>query len=605
MQRLIYIIIIIFIKIQITQAQQFPLFTNYVVNAFGFNPAVIATQKKVEMRGIYRSQWLGVEGRPQTSMMSLTGRFKKVPLAIGGVFFNDLQGTMTKNGVMGMLAYNQKIDDKTSISVGFSGGYNKVNLRDDVFVQHEPDGVINGAQLGMWIPDLSGGVYFHQEDGLFAGISVPQLYRKKLFFDPSVRRISTTQIVRQYHGIIGYRLKVSDMMSLEPSGMIKISPNVSPQYDASLRAIFNKKFWIGGSFRSEDAVTAMMGIDMDKFMLAYSYDVTTSQLRNASAGSHEVVFALRLGSDKCKDQDKDGVCDKDDKCPTEPGTKETDGCPLPKPEEKKDCPDKDRDGVCDNDDKCPELPGPKDNKGCPTNDRDGDGIRDDIDKCPDIPGNLKNEGCPLSDRDRDGILDDVDPCPDIAGTLENMGCPPANDRDKDGTPDKDDPCPDVAGPKENKGCPLDGDRDKDGVPDSKDDCPNTAGTKENNGCPDVSQDERDIITLTIQNLYFDSDKSIIRPASYKNLNNLALMLKRKKDWKIRIEGHADSRGNKEHNIVLSRNRAEAVKNYLVSRGVAPNLVLTEYFGDSKPVTTEKDKSGLQMNRRVEIEFVFD
>ena len=93
---------------------------------------------------------------------------------------------------MGILAYNQKIDDRTSLSVGFSGGYNKVHLRDDVFVQQEPCGVINGTQLGMWILDSSGGVYFHQEDGLFAGISVPQLYRKKLFFDPTVRRISTT-----------------------------------------------------------------------------------------------------------------------------------------------------------------------------------------------------------------------------------------------------------------------------------------------------------------------------------------------------------------------------------------------------------------------------
>lgn len=93
---------------------------------------------------------------------------------------------------MGILAYNQKIDDRTRLSVGFSGGYNKVHLRDDVFVQQEPCGVINGAQLGMWILDSSGGVYFHQEDGLFAGISVPQLYRKKLFFDPTVRRISTT-----------------------------------------------------------------------------------------------------------------------------------------------------------------------------------------------------------------------------------------------------------------------------------------------------------------------------------------------------------------------------------------------------------------------------
>lgn len=605
MKRLIYLLLLILIQTDNISAQQFPLFTNYVVNGFGFNPAIIGTQKGMELRGIHRSQWIGVEGRPQTSIMSLTGRFKKLPIAVGTMLYNDLQGTMRKDGVNLLLAYNQRIDDKTSISVGFSGGYFKMNLRDDVFAKDEPDGVIDGAKLGIWIPDLSAGVFFKQENGLFAGISVPQLYRKDIFFDPTVQRINTTQIVRQYHGIIGYRLKVNDKMALEPSGLIKVSPNLPPQYDMSMRAIINNKFWIGGSFRSEDAITGMVGIDMERWMLAYSYDVTTSRLRSNSSGSHEIVFALRMSNNKCKDQDKDGICDKEDKCPTEPGTKETDGCPLPKPEEKKDCTDKDRDGVCDKDDQCPELPGPKDNRGCPTNDRDGDGIRDDIDKCPDIPGNLKNEGCPLSDRDRDGILDEIDPCPDVPGTLENMGCPPETDRDKDGTPDKDDNCPDISGPKDNKGCPKDGDRDKDGVPDSVDDCPNTAGPKENNGCPNVTQDERDLITLVIQNLYFDSDKYVIRPSSYRNLNNLALLLKKKKDWKIKIEGHADSRGNKEHNIRLSQNRADAVKNYLVSRGVPPNLIYTDFYGDSKPATTEKDKSGLQMNRRVEIEFVFN
>ena len=604
MKRPLYIFafLSIFIEIPQSQAQQYPLFTNYVINTFGYNPAVIGTQKNLEIRGLYRSQWVGIQGRPQTNLMSISGRFKKIPIALGGYFFKDGYGTMNNTGVNGMLAYNQKIADNSSVSVGFSGGYHKINLKDVIFLQQDQDNVATSAQVGMWIPDLSAGIYFKQEDGLFAGVSVPQLYQKKLIFDPSVRRNNPSQIVRQYHGIVGYRLKISEVMSLEPSALIKVSPNVSPQYDISLRGIINQKFWVGGSFRTQDAVCAMAGVDMSKWMLAYSYDMTTSQLRNGSSGSHELVFALRLGNDKCKDEDKDGICDKEDKCPKEPGTKELNGCPPPKDEN---CPDKDHDGICDKDDKCPDLAGPRDNKGCPTNDRDNDGIRDDIDKCPDIPGTLKNEGCPLSDRDQDGILDEVDPCPDIAGTLENMGCPPSNDRDKDGTPDKDDPCPDVPGPKDNKGCPKGGDRDNDGVPDDVDPCPNTAGPKENNGCPKVTQDEREILTLAIQNLYFDVDKWKIRPAAYRNLNNLGTLLKNKKDWKITVEGHADMTGNKAHNLMLSENRALAVKNYLISKGVSPNQIIVQYFGDSRPTTTAKDKSGLEMNRRVELEFIFD
>ncbi len=602
MKYFLYIIIII-ISFSKAQAQQIPLFTNYAINTYGFNPAVIGTQKYVEMRGISRKQWVGIEGQPSTNLFSLTGRFKKVPIALGATIYNDVQGRITKNGAQAMLAYNQKVADKSSISIGFSGGYYKIRLKDQVFVEDETDAIIAGGQQGYWVPDVSAGVYFKQEEGLFAGISVPQLYRKKIFFDPSVKRINQTQVVHQYHGIAGYQIKLNDLMVLEPSVLMKVSPNVAPQYDVTLRGIINKTFWVGGSFRTEDAVAAMVGVDMKSWMLAYSYDFTVSQLKNKSAGSHELILALRFGN-KCEDRDNDGICDKDDKCPREPGTKENNGCPA-KVEKQERCPDKDKDGVCDLEDDCPDIAGPRNNKGCPTNDRDGDGIRDDIDKCPDIPGNIKNEGCPLSDRDHDGILDEVDPCPDIAGTLANMGCPPENDRDKDGIPDKDDRCPDVAGSKDNNGCPLDGDRDGDGVPDSVDACPNTAGDKDNKGCPRVSQDERDIVTLTIQNLYFDSDKWNIRPSSFRNLNSLARLLKVKKDWKIRLEGHADPTGNKDHNVMLSQNRAEAVKNYLISKGVSPNLIYTEYFGDSKLATKEKDKSALQMNRRVEIEFIFD
>ncbi len=584
-------------------AQQYPLFTNFVVNAYGYNPAAIGTLQHTELRGTYRSQWLGVEGRPQTALVTLNGRLGKSNMSVGGTFHSDQLGRISKTGGMLNLGYTQKMGDKAGLTLGLSGGFYSWKLLDKVFIQNELDPIVSNAQLGKLLPDISFGVLYHQQDGLMLGVSVPQLYRKEVFFDPSVSRVNTTEIVRQYHGMVGYDIKLNDKISFQPAVLAKLSPSVPTQFDFAVRAFLDKKFWIGGSFRTEDAMTAMLGVDMKRWMIAYSYDMTISELSNKSAGSHEITLALRFIKDKCPDEDKDGICDKEDKCPKEPGTKEKEGCPEKKVEEK--CPDKDKDSICDAEDDCPELPGPKSNKGCPTNDRDGDGVRDDVDKCPDIPGAVKNEGCPLSDRDRDGILDEVDPCPDVPGTLDNMGCPPENDRDKDGTPDKNDPCPDVEGPKSNKGCPENGDRDKDGVPDDKDGCPNTFGLVDNNGCPRVTQEERDILNLAIRNVYFDTDKSIVRPSSFRDLNNVARILKQKKDWKIKIEGHADSRGSVDHNVKLSENRSEAVKNYLVSKGVPPNLILLDFHGETRPAIPEKDKTGLQMNRRVEIEFVFD
>ena len=607
MKRILYSIIIWAMAMawQKAFAQQYPLFTNYVINTYAFNPAATGLTEKFDIRGIYRTQWLGIEGGPKTSILALNGKLGKLPIGVGGYIFRDVAGRMNKTGGNLMLSVIKKIGTKSTLSVGASGGYYKVNLQSDPFVKDLNDPIVENSQKGLMIPDLSVGVYFKQEDGLFAGISVPQLYKKKLFFDPSVQRISTTQIVRQYFGIAGYDIKTSEKLTIEPSILVKVSPNVNPQVDFSIRGIFNKMFWIGGSFRTEDAVAAMIGIDQKTWYAAYSYDVTTSALRAASSGSHEVTLGYRFGnSKKCPDEDGDGICDKDDECPKEKGTKDDKGCPK-KDEEEKKCPDKDKDGICDKDDKCPDAPGPKDNQGCPTNDRDSDGIRDDIDKCPDIPGSARNDGCPLSDRDKDGILDEIDPCPDEPGALTNMGCPTGSDRDKDGTPDKDDSCPDVFGLKESRGCPFGGDRDGDGVPDDIDRCPNTAGPIDNSGCPIASQAERDILDLAIRNLYFDTDKWNIRPSSYRDLNNVVRILKEKKDWKLKLRGHADPRGSDEHNTMLSRNRASAVRNYLISKGVPPNLLIIEYFGESQAIAKQQDAAALQLDRRVELEFHFD
>lgn len=584
------------------EAQQFPLFSNYIINAYAYNPAAIGQNEHIDMRGTFRTQWVGLKGQPQTQIFMLNGRLGKTGFNIGGNFYNDVAGKLQKTGGNSLFSYTKKLNEKSNLSLGASLGYVRLSILDEVFVQDLQDPTIVNAQKGMWTPDLSVGIYFRQTDGLFAGFSVPQLYRKKLIFDPALTVSNPTSLEKHYYGIVGYTLKMSEKMKLEPSAMLKFAPNVSPQVDISVKGIFNNMFWVGGSYRTQDAVVAMAGIEYPKWYAAYSYDVTTSLLRNVSAGSHELTVGMRFGG-KCKDEDKDGICDKDDECPKEPGTKENKGCPE-KPK-KEDCPDKDKDGVCDKDDKCPDIPGTKETKGCPFNDRDGDGIRDDIDKCPDIPGSSRNEGCPLSDRDKDGILDEIDPCPDEAGPLSNMGCPPGSDRDKDGTPDKDDACPDTPGPKENKGCPLGGDRDGDGVPDDIDKCPNTAGPKDNDGCPIITQEERDALSIAIRNLYFDTDKWTIRPSSFKDLNNVLNIMKKKKDWKLKISGHADIRGNAEHNLMLSKNRANAVKNYLVSRGVAPNLLITEYFGASQATVKKKEEGITQPDRRVELEFYFD
>ncbi|HRG00375.1 MAG TPA: DUF5723 family protein [Bacteroidia bacterium] len=287
----------------------------------------------------------------------------------------------------------------------------------------------------------------------------------------------------------------------------------------------------------------------------------------------------------CPDKDGDHIQDKDDKCPDVAGTKELQGCP-----------DKDGDGITDLEDSCPDEKGLVEFKGCP--DRDGDKITDKEDECPDEAGLAEFFGCP--DRDGDKTPDKYDACPDVDGPKEFKGCP---DKDGDTVLDKDDNCPDVAGAVENKGCPWP-DTDKDGVVDREDDCVTTPGLKELKGCPPapvLKVEEQKILERAFSSLEFATGKDIIKSVSLPSLNDLArLMKEHAADWTLKLSGHTDNQGDAAKNMLLSEKRAKAVKKYLVSKGVAADKIIAEWFGQTVPIADNNTPEGRQKNRRVEM-----
>ena len=317
----------------------------------------------------------------------------------------------------------------------------------------------------------------------------------------------------------------------------------------------------------------------------------------------------------CPDTDGDGLMDKEDECPEIAGLVEFKGCPdsdgdkiIDKlddcPEiaglaEFKGCPDSDGDKIIDKLDDCPEVAGLAEFKGCP--DTDSDGIKDSDDACPQNAGPKENQGCP--DKDSDGLFDFIDACPEMAGPKENNGCP-WPDTDGDGILDKDDACPLLKGPKANMGCPYK-DTDGDGLLDKDDDCPNTAGPIENKGCPIIEVEIVEVLRTAFDNLEFESGKDIILEVSKVALDELADVLIKKATWKLEISGHTDNIGGENFNLVLSKKRAEALKNHLIFKGVDTNRLLTFYFGETQPLIDNTTLEGRKKNRRVEMKITFD
>jgi outer membrane protein OmpA-like peptidoglycan-associated protein len=265
--------------------------------------------------------------------------------------------------------------------------------------------------------------------------------------------------------------------------------------------------------------------------------------------------------------------------------------------------DRDGDGIKDDVDKCPDEPedydGFEDEDGCPDPDNDKDGVLDVDDRCPNVPGPAENHGCPFPDRDKDGILDKDDACPDVPGPAANHGCP-WPDRDGDGILDQDDACPDEPGPVENHGCPY-RDSDGDGIYDKDDECPRQPGPKENHGCPPKSVSRlRGGVLVVLKPIFFETGKAIIKPISYPTLDDVADTLQVNSQLLvIEIQGHADERADDDFNMRLTQDRAEAVRLYLIGKGVAGDRLVARGYGETRPLCHAHNEECWAKNRRVE------
>jgi outer membrane protein OmpA-like peptidoglycan-associated protein len=277
--------------------------------------------------------------------------------------------------------------------------------------------------------------------------------------------------------------------------------------------------------------------------------------------------------------------------------------------------DMDHDGTTDGRDICPTVPedrdGFQDDDGCPDPDNDQDGVLDALDKCPYVPedhdGFEDRDGCPELDNDRDAIPDGADKCPndpeDKDGFQDADGCPDLDD-DLDGIPDVLDKCPRAAenrnGVEDEDGCPeADGDGDR--IPDSRDRCPREAEIinfyQDEDGCPDEKPEP--IRDAVLAGVVFIGNTAELDPASNLALDGLAARMFAYPGTEIEVQGYLDDRAGPRAKA-LSRERAQAVVEYLVNRGVEARRLKPVGYGSSAPLETNRTAKGRAANRRIQI-----
>lgn len=264
--------------------------------------------------------------------------------------------------------------------------------------------------------------------------------------------------------------------------------------------------------------------------------------------------------------------------------------------------DSDNDGVADSEDRCPNsgVGVVVDSQGC-ERDSDGDGVLDSQDRCPDTAAGSRVDarGCAvIVDSDGDGVADGSDKCPDspAGAKVDARGC--ERDSDHDGVADSRDKCPGTSPTVavDAKGCELDSDGD--GVVDSQDRCLNTpAGTSvDARGCQLQE-------TIVLKGVTFATASAELTGNSHQVLDEVVATLRRNPALKLEVAGYTDSRGNRNYNVRLSQKRAESVRDYLVSQGIAADRLTAKGYGPDDPIADNASEAGRAANRRVELHII--
>lgn len=273
------------------------MYTNYLLNAYAYNPAVAGSKSNALATINYRNQWTGFEDAPKTYMISLhspLGKQKKT--AAGALISSDNTGLLSRTSGYLTFAYHIKLNKNYKLGFGVSVGMVQYRIKlYDAKVADSGDDLLTGNLLSNNVFDSNGGLYLYS-DKLFFGLSAYQYMGNKITWKDSKSNLS-----QHFYATLGYTFKVSKNFSVQPSVLAKFNAPLPLQPEFSLRGLYKNLFWIGGSYRMNDAASVMAGVIVkERLTIGYSYDIPTSKIRTYTSGSHEVVIAYQFMKPKKK-----------------------------------------------------------------------------------------------------------------------------------------------------------------------------------------------------------------------------------------------------------------------------------------------------------------
>jgi len=304
----------------ISEGQQVPMYSQYIMNGFLINPSFAGRDGNTSVNLTVREQWVGLAQAPSTYALSFQTRIlrnsfisksttvkrklvrptKGGQVGIGGYIFNDNNGIMRRTGVQAAYSYNITLGEENdeysrNLSFGLALTAYQYALNTDGLIYDKDDPYLNNYDRSVFIPDFNFGVSFATPK-YYLGFAMTNLLRGSVMFSNSNNNRNSE--LGHYFLTGGVKVPLSGYWMLEPSAFIKSSDMLfsALQLDLSSRIYYKNDYWAGISWRTNDAIILMIGLKYDRFYFAYAFDFTLTDLRQQSLGTHEFSLAVKFGT---------------------------------------------------------------------------------------------------------------------------------------------------------------------------------------------------------------------------------------------------------------------------------------------------------------------
>ena len=292
-----------------------PMYSQYMMNAFLYNPAIAGSEGYTSFNLTSRLQWLGIKDAPETYSISFQTRLLKRSyilkrnsvkqktnmqptrsgrVGIGGALITDHTGAFSRTGMQFTYAYHIFMGN-SQLSLGLTGNLYQFKYDLNAAQFSDPGSVASIIPLinkAYYVPDASFGAYYLTEN-YYAGLSIENILQSSVREGNTL--LSDSRLLRTYYLTGAYRIKYNHDFDLEPSFLGKFNERIAFIGDFGCKLYYKENYWFGLAFRTNKDIIAMLGVRYNKLYIGYAFDYGLSNLTTYTTGSHELMVALKFG----------------------------------------------------------------------------------------------------------------------------------------------------------------------------------------------------------------------------------------------------------------------------------------------------------------------